>query len=117
MEYCLVYVTAPSAAEALRLGRLAVTEGLAGCANVLPQMTAIYVWEGQLCEEAEAVLVLKTPAARVEALLARLKGAHPYTCPCLVAVPIVAGHAPFLAWLEERTTPAPPPPGGVSPSA
>lgn len=103
VETCLVYVTAPSHEEALRLAHLAVGERLAACANVLGLITSIYWWEGRLNQEPEVALVLKTRAAQVDALVAKLREAHPYECPCVVSLPIAGGNPAFLAWIAAET--------------
>jgi periplasmic divalent cation tolerance protein len=106
-EYALLYVTVPDDETGRRLGRLLVEQRLAACVNLLPRMTALYRWEGRLCEEAEVVLLAKTRAALVPAATAALRAAHPYTCPCIVALPITAGAPAFLDWIAAETAPPP----------
>ena len=104
MTGCLfVYVTTPTHAEAETLARAAVEERLAACANILPAMTSLYRWQGKIEEGREAVLILKTRAALFDALTARLKTLHPAECPCIVALPLVAGEAGFLRWIGDET--------------
>ncbi|HTH16254.1 MAG TPA: divalent-cation tolerance protein CutA [Magnetospirillum sp.] len=102
-ETVLVYVTAPSHEEALRLAHLAVGERLAACANVLGPITSVYWWDGKVNQEPEVAMVLKTRAGQAEALVARLKAAHPYDCPCVVVLPIAAGNPDFLGWIRTET--------------
>ena len=102
-DVMMVYATAPSRAEALRLGRALVEARLAACANVLEGMTAIYPWQGKLQEDEEAVLILKTTADRLEGLTARLRDLHSYDLPCIVAWKIEAGLAPYLDWVRGET--------------
>lgn len=99
-DLMMLYVTAASRAEALKLGRALVEERLAACANVLDGMTAIYHWEGKLQEEDEAVLILKTRADRLADVTARLIELHSYDLPCVIAWKIETGHAPYLDWLR-----------------
>jgi periplasmic divalent cation tolerance protein len=103
MAVMFVYATAGDAAEALRIGRAVVEERLAACANVLPQMRSVYWWEGAVQESDEAVLVLKTTEARLAALVERVKALHPYGCPCIEALPVQGGYAPFLDWVAQET--------------
>lgn len=102
-DVMMVYVTAPSRAEALQLGRALVEARLAACANVLEGMTAIYHWQGKLQEDDEAVVILKTTADRLEDLTARLRDLHSYDLPCVVAWKIDSGHAPYLDWVRGET--------------
>jgi len=101
----LVYVTAPSLAEAESLARLAVEGRLAACANILPAMRSLYWWQGRLEGADEAVLLLKTTEALVPALTKALTEAHSYDCPCVVALPIASGNPDFLRWIEAETAP------------
>ncbi len=102
-EYVWVYVTASSRDEALNIGRTVVRERLAACANVIDGLTSVYWWEGAVQEDPEAALVLKTRADRLEALTARVRELHSYTCPCVVALPVLGGNPDFLAWIREET--------------
>lgn len=106
MSVMFVYATASDAAEARRIARSVVEERLAACANVLERVSSVYWWEGRVQEAAEAALVLKTTAGRVEALIARLKALHSYDCPAIVALPVAAGLPGFLDWVAAETAPS-----------
>lgn len=95
--------TAPSAEVAEQLARALVGEGLAACVNVVPGVTSYYRWKGELQRDAEWLLVIKTRAARLEALKAALARLHPYEVPELVALKVEDGLPPYLAWLDGST--------------
>jgi periplasmic divalent cation tolerance protein len=99
----LVYVTAPTQAEAESLARLAVTRRLAACANILPGMRSLYWWQGKLEEAEEVVLLLKTTEALAGELTRAIASAHSYDCPCVVVLPIEGGHRGFLDWIAAET--------------
>ena len=105
MTINMVYITAPNRDEALALARSLVEARLVACANVLDGGTSVYWWEGKLCEEAEAVLVCKTRAEQVEAVIAKVRAIHSYSCPCVVALPITAGNPAYLDWVEGESLP------------
>lgn len=100
-EHRFVYVTTADRAEAHRLGRLAVERRLAACANVLDGMSSVYVWQGRVEEASEAVLILKTRADRVAALIQALREGHSYTCPAIVSLPILEANPDTLRWIDE----------------
>ncbi len=102
-EIRLIYVTAPSHDEAVRLARVAVEERLAACANVLGPIISVYWWGGKVNQDGEVALLLKTRAALVEALTERLRELHPYECPCVVALAIDGGNPAFLSWIAAET--------------
>ena len=103
MAVMIVYVTASNQSEARRIGRTLVEERLAACANILEPMNSIYWWEGKVQEASEAVLILKTTQARLEALVNRVKALHSYDCPCVEAWPVAVGYKPFLDWVARET--------------
>ncbi len=84
----LIYSTFPSPAEAERIGGALVDRGLAACVNILPGMTAIYVWEGKRQRETEAVMIIKTRASLADTVIAEARKLHPYTNPALVVLPV-----------------------------
>ena len=98
--HLVVLSTVAKAEDAERIGRALVEGGLAACVNVLPAVTSIYRWKGKLEREEERLLVIKTRADRFEALREALVALHPYEVPEVLALPVAAGHAPYLEWLD-----------------
>jgi periplasmic divalent cation tolerance protein len=103
IECCVVYITAADGAAAKALGHALVEERLAACANVTEGMTPIFRWDGEIQEDSEAVLIVKTRRALVDALTAFAREHHDYECPCIVALPIIGGNQAFLDWVVEET--------------
>jgi len=103
MTSTMIYITTSSRDEALRIGRTVVADRLAACANVLPGVTSVYRWQGEVQEDVETALILKTRSDLVERLTARVKELHSYDCPCVVALPITDGNPDFLQWIAEET--------------
>jgi periplasmic divalent cation tolerance protein len=102
-EALVVLVTTPSPEKAAELARTLVEERLAACGNVVPGLRSIYRWEGRVHDDAEALLLLKTTRARFEALRERVLALHPYEVPEVLALPVEAGSAPYLAWIAAET--------------
>lgn len=96
---CLV--TCPDAEVGKRLARELLQEKLVACVNVLPGVTSLYWWEGQIQEDSEVLLVLKTTEERLATLKERLPQLHPYSVPELLALPVQDGLAPYLQWVAE----------------
>ena len=103
MDNRMVYITASSPAEAEKIGRALVGERLAACVNLIEGMRSLYWWEGTVQEGREVVLIAKTTATRVSALIERVKVLHSYTCPCVVTLPLLEGNPDYLAWIEKET--------------
>ncbi len=101
--YMLVYATFPSLASAESAGGALVDSALAACVNILPGMVAIYRWQGKLHRDEEVVMIVKTLAALVDAVIAATLSAHPYDNPAILAVPVVGGASAYLSWISEQT--------------
>jgi periplasmic divalent cation tolerance protein len=102
-DFISVTITSATLAEAEILARTLVDERLAACVTILPAVHSTYRWQGKIETGAEVMLIAKTRADSFSRLEARVKSLNSYACPCIVATPIVAGHAPYLAWLEQET--------------
>ena len=101
----VIYVTCASLAEAERIGELLVAERLVACVNLLPSMTSIYRWKGNLERAQEVVLLAKTTLARTTAVTERIIALHRYEVPCVIALPILEGNPAYLAWLRAAVEP------------
>lgn len=100
-ETLVVLVSAPSAEEAARIARTVVEEKLAACGNVVPGIRSIYRWEGKVCDEQEALLVLKAPAKRFPELRDRVVALHPYQVPEVIALRIEDGSEKYIDWIVQ----------------
>ncbi|HSN27979.1 MAG TPA: divalent-cation tolerance protein CutA [Kofleriaceae bacterium] len=99
MSVIVVFSTFPTEDKAAEIARTLVTEGLVACANLVPPVRSIYRWQGEVCDERETLAMMKTTRERFEALRARLVALHPYEVPEVIALPVEAGHAPYLDWV------------------
>lgn len=104
-ERLVVLSTVETAEDAERLARDLVDRRLAACVNILPGVRSIYRWKGRTEAASERLLVIKTRAERFDALREALVSQHPYELPEVVALPLAAGHAPYLAWLDGSVAP------------
>lgn len=100
---CVVLCTVPDEATAARLARGLVAAGLAACVNAIPGLRSFYRWEGEVHDDPEIQLVVKTRRARVPEVVAWLEGAHPYDVPEVLALPVVEGAGPYLRWIADET--------------
>ena len=102
-EPLVVLSTFKDSEAAATVARALVGEALAACVNIVPQVRSIYRWDGAVQDDAEALAIIKTTRDRFDQLAARLVELHTYDVPEVIALPIVHGHAPYLAWLEAQT--------------
>jgi periplasmic divalent cation tolerance protein len=102
-DHRLIFCTCPDEATAVRIAESLVDERLAACANLLPGITSIYRWEGQIQRDPEVLLLIKTTRERVAALTERLRALHPYEIPEIIAVPVTEGLPDYLSWVTTCT--------------
>lgn len=99
-EAIAVFLTAANKEEADRLAEMLVSEQLAACVQILPQMESIYRWQGKIERQPEVLLIAKTVSSKFLALEREVRALHSYETPEIVAVPLTNGSAPYLAWLS-----------------
>ena len=99
----LVWTTVGLTADWRGISSILVAERLAACVNVLPEMESTYRWQGAIETGRERQLVIKTTAARIEALRARVHELHDYELPEFIVMPIAGGSEPYLNWIREST--------------
>jgi periplasmic divalent cation tolerance protein len=87
-------------AAAAAAGQL-LDEGLIACANILPAMRSLYVWQGERGEANECGALFKTEAGLLERAVARLAAIHPYDTPAIAGWNVDAAPPATLAWLGE----------------
>ena len=102
-DLVLALSTAPDAEQAARIGRALVEERLIACANLVPGLTSIYRWQGQVQTEGEVLLVMKTRRALVDRLKARLPQLHPYQVPELIVTALDDGLEAYCRWVRDET--------------
>jgi periplasmic divalent cation tolerance protein len=103
MAVVVVISTFPTAERAAEVTRALVDAQLAACANLVPGVRSIYRWQGVVEEATETLAIIKTTSELLDALCTQLVELHPYEVPEVVALPVVGGHAPYLAWVLEQT--------------
>ena len=103
-EHIVIFCTVPDQDTADRIADTLVGGGLAACVNIVSGLKSIYTWKGAVCRDSELLCVIKSRAALFGKIEAALRGVHPYEVPEIIALPIVAGHAPYVQWINDVTT-------------
>lgn len=100
----VVLTTLAAPDEARQFVRALLDRRLVACGTLLPGGQSLYRWQGRVVEEQEVVVLLKTRAARIDALRAAFAELHPYKVPELLALPVEAGLEQYLQWIDGETT-------------
>ena len=99
-DYSMVITTCADRESAKRLASAVVSSRLAACAQLIP-IESIYVWSGEVCNEEETMLVMKTKTALFDKLSAEIKSNHGYEVPQIIRIPITGGLPEYLNWIDE----------------
>ena len=102
MEINLIYITAGSTDEARTIGKELVQSRLAACINIIENMNSLYLWEGEIQDDREVIMIAKTTGERAAALIEKVKSLHSYSCPCIVCLPVSNGNRAFLDWIADE---------------
>ncbi|MCK9579278.1 MAG: divalent-cation tolerance protein CutA [Methanoregula sp.] len=100
-EICVIWSTVPPSRSADLAQRL-LEKNLVACVNITP-VRSLYRWKGESCDDEEHLLIIKTRQSLAEKVIRALKAMHPYEVPEIIALPVTAGHAPYLGWVHEQT--------------
>jgi len=100
-QYIAVFVTAPSAQEAKKISSIILNNKLAACANLFNGMDSSYWWRGKIERSRETMIIMKTKQKLFSRLSAEIKKNHSYEVPEIIALPIIAGSADYLKWIDE----------------
>ena len=100
MNFVMVLTTTASEEQAAALARSVIDAGLAACVHLQP-IRSVYRWKGEVFDEPEWRLAVKTTAEHYEALERHIKDRHSYETPEILRIDIQGGSAEYLRWIEE----------------
>ncbi|XP_073980701.1 protein CutA homolog [Rhodnius prolixus] len=98
--HSIAYVTAPSEEIAKKLAKGAVENKLAACVNIIPKITSIYEWKGEINEDSEVLMILKTRTSKVSGLSEYIRKNHPYEVCEVISTKIEDGNPAYLNWVS-----------------
>ena len=101
-DFIQVITTTEHKDDAERIARALVEQRLAACVQVLGPITSTYRWKGQIETAQEWQCWIKSRRDLYDQLEQAIRRLHPYEVPEILAVPVLAGSAPYLAWMEEE---------------
>jgi len=102
-RFIQVQITFPTQESALSTAAQLVERRLAACAQILGPIRSVYTWNGNREESTEILLLAKTKTVLFDELVTAVHAQHPYECPQIVALPIVAGTQNYLQWVNDNT--------------
>ncbi len=103
-EVIVSFCTCPNKEEADKIARLLVENKLAACVNILPNLTSVYSWQGQIETSHEHLLIIKSLMQSYELMQTMIREHHPYEVPEIIAVPVEKGLPDYINWIYSCLT-------------
>lgn len=99
----VIFCTVPNEEVAGKVAQVLVEGKLAACVNIVPGLVSVYSWKGEICRDNELLCIIKSQEGLFKKIEAAVRSVHPYEVPEIIALPIIKGHAPYLAWIHDVT--------------
>lgn len=99
-DHVLIFWTTGSIEEARRVSRFLVQEQIVACANIIPWVESIYLWEGKLETQQETKVVFKTRASLYDKVKQVIYDNTQYEVPEITQILIDKGNEDYLKWMD-----------------
>ncbi len=102
-EAIVAMTTTNSEREARKLAERFVSERLAACVQIIPKIQSIYEWEGEIHNDQEYLLLIKTREGLVRKLRRAIEKHHSYEVPEFLVLPVVDSTQDYMEWMSDVT--------------
>ena len=99
MDFAIILTTASAVEAGQSIANTLVEKQLAACVNIIPNISSVYRWEGQIQSETEVLLLIKTTKDLEAKVYREVQKVHSYDTPELITLPITNGSKTYLDWM------------------
>jgi len=99
--HIVIFVTAGNKKEAQKIASGLIRRKLAACVNIVDKVDSIFFWKGKVQKSKESLLIIKSTRLKFPQIAQAVKSLHSYDVPEIIAIPVIAGHKPYLRWIDE----------------
>ena len=103
MDIIVVYCTVPTKKIAKDITKVIMKHKLAACVSMIENVKSVFSWDGEICEEKEILLMIKTRRTNYGKVKLVIEDIHSYSVPEIIALPIVDCSEDYLKWLVQET--------------
>lgn len=100
--YSMIYITTSRSSESKKIAMTLLEERLVACTNIIPKINSLYLWEGEIEEDDESILIAKTKDDKVNKVIKRVEELHSYETPCILQVEVKKGSKGYLEWMDNE---------------
>lgn len=99
-QICVVLTTCPNRDSANQLASALLDKKLAACVQVTQSVTSFYRWNGQIQQDSEYQVMIKTQQQCIDAAFKLTLSIHPYDVPQWIVLGSVMVSQPYLDWIK-----------------
>lgn len=103
MDIIVIYCTVPNKKLAKDITKILMKHKLAACVSMIENVRSTFSWEGDVCEEKEVLMMIKTRRANYGKIKLVIEDMHSYNVPEIIALPVVDCSEDYLKWLAKET--------------
>lgn len=103
MDIIVIYCTVPNKKIAKDITKIIMKHKLAACVSMIENVKSVFSWDGEICEEKEILLMIKTRRTNYGKVKLVIEDIHSYSVPEIIALPIVDCSEDYLKWLVKET--------------
>ena len=103
MEFIVIYCTVPNKNEGKEIAKALVENKFAACVSIIDKIESVFSWDGDLMDEKEAMLVIKTKREHFDNVNRIIQKLHSYNVPEVIALPILDADDTYLKWIAHET--------------
>lgn len=103
MEFIVIYCTVPNKKEGRIIAKALIENSIAACVNIVDKIESIFSWNGEMMEEKEAMMIIKTKKEHFKNVSHIIHKLHSYNVPEIIAMPIIQADETYLKWIEHET--------------
>ena len=104
MNHYIFLVTVPTLEQGKKIALVLVESKLAACVNIIQNIFSIYRWKGQIAQDNEHLLLIKTIEENSETIIQKINKIHSYDTPECIGFKIQKGSEKYLNWITEVVT-------------
>ena len=103
MDIIVIYCTVPNKKIAKDITNVLMKHRLAACISSIENVKSVFSWDGEICEEKEILLMIKTRRSNYGKIKLVIEDIHSYNVPEIIALPVVDCSEDYLKWLAKET--------------
>jgi len=101
MKPVLIMTTVSDIELGKTIGKILVEEHLAACVSIVDRVNSIYAWRGEIYDDVEYLVMIKTVLAKAKKVFERVKELHSYEVPELIMIEVSDITEDYWGWMKD----------------